>query len=161
LPEDRISEAEIESWSLELNAALGLQRFSELRKGPAVDREARRRLAVGIAERFRTRHAGLGISMASLSGGNQQRFIAARTLALSPRLIVGFQPARGLDIHGARAVFDGIRQACEAGAGALIISFDLDELLENCDRAVVLFSGKLAEPEFRDRESIGRMMVGA
>lgn len=164
LPEDRITEAEIESWSLELNAALGLHRQPDLATRGRVNRTARLKLAESVANRFGTRHGGLSMPMASLSGGNQQRFIAARTLALSPRLIVGFQPARGLDLHGARAVYDGFRTACAGGAGALIVSFDLDELLENCDRIVTLFNGRLAAPEAgkeRDREAIGRLMVGA
>ncbi len=164
LPEDRIAEAEIESWSLELNAALGLQRLPELVKGQRVKREARKNLAVGIAERFHTRHAGLNTPISSLSGGNQQRLIAARTLALKPKLIVAFQPARGLDLKGARAVYAGIRAECEAGATALIVSFDLDELLENSDRVLTLFNGSLCAPEKgheRDREAIGRLMVGA
>ncbi|HLK13496.1 MAG TPA: hypothetical protein VKT78_01715, partial [Fimbriimonadaceae bacterium] len=164
LPEDRLAEAEIEGWSLELNAALGLQRRPELSRRGAVNRIERARIAGEIATRFATRHGGLGMPVAGLSGGNQQRFIAARTLALRPRLIVAFQPARGLDLHGARAVFDGIREECDAGAGALIVSFDLDELLDNCDRIVTLFNGRLAAPppgSERDRDLIGRLMVGA
>ena len=164
LPEDRIAEAEIEAWSLELNAALGLQRQPKLATAGRVNRAERLRLAEAIAARFSTRHGGLHMPMASLSGGNQQRFIAARTLALAPKLIVGFQPARGLDLHGARAVYDGIREACSSGAAAVIVSFDLDELLENCDRVVTLFNGRLTVPEpgkELDRDLIGRLMVGA
>jgi simple sugar transport system ATP-binding protein len=164
LPEDRITEAEIEAWSLELNAALGLQRHPELAIGGRVNQGSRLRHAEKVAERFGTRHGGLQMPIASLSGGNQQRFVAARTLALGPKLIVGFQPARGLDLHGARAVYDGIREACSGGAGALVVSFDLDELLENCDRIVTLFDGRLVVPEpgkERDRDVIGRLMVGA
>jgi ABC-type uncharacterized transport system ATPase subunit len=135
-----------------------------LRTGARVNQDARNRLAVSVANRFHTRHAGLNSPISSLSGGNQQRFIAARTLALQPRFIIGFQPARGLDLHGTRNVYDGIREACAAGAGALIVSFDLDELLENCDRVVTLFNGQLTSPpagKERDREVIGRLMVGA
>ena len=164
LPEDRISEAEIESWSLEANAALGLQRDPALATGGRVNRAQRRQHAEAVAARFNTRHGGLQMPIASLSGGNQQRFVAARTLALGPKLIVGFQPARGLDLHGARAVYDGIREACRNGAGALVVSFDLDELLENCDRILILFDGRLSVPEpgkERDRDAIGRLMVGA
>ncbi|MHB8635988.1 MAG: ABC transporter ATP-binding protein [Fimbriimonadaceae bacterium] len=164
LPEDRIAEAEIESWSLELNAALGLQRQPALATKSRVNRPERLRLAAAIADRFNTRHGGLQMPIASLSGGNQQRFIAARTLALGPELIVGFQPARGLDLLGVRSVYDGIRDACSGGSGALIVSFDLDELLENCDRVLVLFGGRMAVPpsgQERDRAVIGRLMVGA
>ncbi|RYG87726.1 hypothetical protein EON77_01720 [bacterium] len=61
-------------------------------------------------------------------------------------------------------MYNGIREECRKGAAALIVSFDLDELLTHCDRVVVLSHGHLAEPapsEAHDREAIGRLMVGA
>jgi len=102
--------------------------------------------------------------MASLSGGNQQRFVAARALCLEPKLLLAFQPARGLDLKGTQDVYDGIRAACDQGAAALVVSFDLDELLEQCDRLVAMNNGKLLEPppgQGKDRDVIGRLMVGA
>jgi general nucleoside transport system ATP-binding protein len=164
IPEDRHAEAVVEQWSLVQNAALGLQRIPPFAKGGAVDPNARRVAAAAIADRFKTRHGGLDQPMSSLSGGNQQRFVAARALAIEPRLILAFQPARGLDLHGAAQVYQGIREACEEGAGALVVSFDLDELLEHCDRVVAMNGGRLVAPapgEERDRDAIGRLMVGA
>lgn len=102
--------------------------------------------------------------MRSLSGGNQQRFVAARALEIRPRLILAFQPARGLDIEATRQVYKGIREACSQGAAAIIVSFDLDEILENCDRVVAMCGGRMASPPVgkeRDRTEIGRLMVGA
>jgi len=77
---------------------------------------------------------------------------------------LAFQPARGLDIKGTQQVYEGIREACRNGAAALIVSFDLDELLEQCDRIVAMNHGKLYEPQAgqsKDRDAIGRLMVGA
>jgi simple sugar transport system ATP-binding protein len=102
--------------------------------------------------------------MRSLSGGNQQRFVAARALEFAPRLILAFQPTRGLDIDGTQSVYDAIRAHCRAGAASLVVSFDLDELLEQCDRIVVIRAGRIFEPgphESKDRAAIGRLMVGA
>ncbi len=56
--------------------------------------------------------------MADLSGGNQQRFVAARSLALSPKVLLAFGPSRGLDLGGAAQVYGGIRQVCDEGAAA-------------------------------------------
>ncbi len=164
IPEDRHTEGVIEEWSLEENAALGLQRLAPIAHGAWIDRGARRALAGSVAERFNTRHGGLHQPIASLSGGNQQRFVAARALALRPRLVLAFQPARGLDIDGTRQVYDALREQCRAGGAAVVVSFDLDELLENCDRIVVMNGGELLSPEAdetRDRAAIGRLMVGA
>ncbi|MEI8282775.1 MAG: heme ABC transporter ATP-binding protein, partial [Armatimonadota bacterium] len=96
--------------------------------------------------------------------GNQQRFVAGRALSLDPQLIIAFQPARGLDLNSTTKVYNEIRRACQAGACAIVVSFDLDELLDFCDRIVVMTHGELFEPQTevaRDRAAIGRLMVGA
>ncbi len=162
--EDRHTEAVIEAWSLEANAALGLQRLDFLTKGSQIDRTKRREFAQACADRFHTKHESLGQPMGGLSGGNQQRFVAARALISSPRLILAFQPARGLDIAASRSVYQAIREECRKGAAALIVSFDLDELLEECDRVAAICGGQINLPPAgreRDRAAIGALMVGA
>ena len=164
VPEDRHDEGVIEDWSLVENAALGLQRLKPFANGQLVDVSARQSAAERIAARFRTKHNGLKLPMSSLSGGNQQRFVAGRALECSPRVIVAFQPARGLDLKGTADVYSGIREAVRQGAAAIVVSFDLDELVENCDRVVAMCNGMLTEPPAgleRDRATIGRLMVGA
>ena len=151
----------VEAWSLEENSALGLQRDPSLRKGGQIDDPARRRWAEAVTARFKTKHGGLRLPIASLSGGNQQRFVAARALESEPRLLLAFSPTRGLDLKGTADVYAAIREQASKGMAALVVSFDLDELLEHCDRIVVLNHGRLTEPGTRDREAIGREMVGA
>lgn len=161
IPEDRHEEGVVEEWSLEQNAVLGLQRFPPFAMGPWVNDEARHHGATEMARRFNTRHGGIHLPMSSLSGGNQQRFVAGRALYLTPRLILAFQPARGLDIDATRQVYEGIYEECQKGAGALVVSFDLDELLQFCDRIIVMNGGILTKPAGKDRATIGRHMVGA
>jgi len=164
IPEDRHEEGVVDDWPLEDNVAIGLQRLPELSKGPLLDLQSRSGLASRVADRFKTKHGGVRQPMRSLSGGNQQRFVAARALEVRPRLILAFQPARGLDIEATRQVYKGIREACAHGAAAVVVSFDLDEILENCDRVVAMCGGRLAAPSAgkeRDRAEIGRLMVGA
>jgi simple sugar transport system ATP-binding protein len=147
IPEDRLAEALIESWPIRENASLGLHRI-----GMEVD-------ASEIAARFSTKYASLDQPIGGLSGGNQQRFVAGRALHTRPKLLLAFQPARGLDLKATREVYDSIRQLCAEGASALIVSFDLDELLAYCDRVVAMNRGRIYEPAARDREEIGRLMV--
>lgn len=164
IPEDRHLEGAVDDWSLDLNAALGQQRMAPIAKGAWIAKAHRRQLAQQIAERFETRYATLDSPMDSLSGGNQQRFVAARALALAPKLILAFQPARGLDIDATRAVYRGLQESCEQGAGAIVVSFDLDELLEHCDRVIVMNRGIVAAPApdaELDRAAIGQLMVSA
>lgn len=164
IPEDRHEEGVVDAWTLEENASLGLQRRPEFSSGLWVRTDGRRALAQAMAERFSTKHGGLNQPMASLSGGNQQRFVAARALEIAPKLILAFQPARGLDIEATRRVYQGIAARCEEGACAVVVSFDLDELLDHCDRVVAMCGGRLRVPPMgmeRDRATIGRLMVGA
>lgn len=160
IPEDRHYEGVIEDWSLYDNSALGLQRLPEFKKLTS----AMKSEAAVMAEMFKTKHGNLNDSMGSLSGGNQQRFVAGRALRINPQMILAFQPARGLDLNSTTKVYQEIRKACNEGACAIVVSFDLDELLDFCDRIVVMCHGHLSEPkpsEARDRQAIGRLMVGA
>lgn len=164
IPEDRHAEAVVEEWSLDENAALGLQRMAPFARGRIVQEENRREAAVSIADRFHTRRGDIRQPISSLSGGNQQRFVAARALFGDPKLILAFQPARGLDLAATRDVYEGIRAEAQRGAAALIVSYDLDELLEHCDRIVVMNRGQLFEPppgDEKDGQVIGQLMVGA
>ncbi|MBS1724387.1 MAG: ABC transporter ATP-binding protein [Armatimonadetes bacterium] len=164
IPEDRHAEGVIDDWSLTENAALGLQRRHGFARGPLIDQKGRWAAAQHIADRFRTKHGGLNAPMKSLSGGNQQRFVAARALESETRFIIAFQPTRGLDIDGTALVYGAIREECRKGACALIVSFDLDELIEQCDRIVAICNGSVVQPGSgleRDRAAIGRLMVGA
>jgi len=164
IPEDRHTEAVIEEWSLEENSGLGLQRIAPFARRSAIDESGRRSAATAIAERFATKHAGLYQPIGNLSGGNQQRFVAARALFGDPKLILAYQPARGLDLAATQEVFEGIRAQCDAGAGALVVSYDLDELLEYCDRVLVMNRGEMFTPspgDELDGDAIGRLMVGA
>lgn len=164
IPEDRHAEGVVECWNLEENSSLGLQRLEPFGTKGRINVGARRRWAGHVAEKFKTRHGGLRNPMSSLSGGNQQRFVAARALEKDPKILLAFQPARGLDLGGTADVYSAIRDRVDAGAAAIVVSFDLDELLEYCDRIVVMNGGVTYEPKAeaaKDRIQIGQLMVGA
>ena len=99
---------------------------------------------------------------ALLSGGNAQKLVIAREFSGSPRLIVAHSPARGLDLRASAAVHERLRGARDAGAGVLLISEDLDEILLLCDRIGVMTRGQIVA-EFDapfDRQSVGEAMIG-
>ena len=162
VPEDRLSEAVVESWSLEENSILGLQRQPQFSQGPMINQSSRADFAKVAAEKFSTKHASLQQPISGLSGGNQQRFVAGRALCSNPRLILCFQPVRGLDIRATAEIYAELRRLCqEEKCGALVVSFDLDELLENCDRIAVICGGQINQPAAKNRSEIGSLMVGA
>jgi ABC-type uncharacterized transport system ATPase subunit len=82
--------------------------------------------------------------VSSLSGGNQQKLVLGRELEQMPRLLVAHNPFRGLDVRAIHDVRDAIFTACRAGLGAVMISSDLDELVQLAHRIVVLFAGRIA-----------------
>lgn len=159
IAEDRYAEAMIADWSLEENAVLGYHRFKEFRQGPGLDRVNTKASATSFAQKFDTKFSSITQPLGALSGGNQQRFIAGRALYGDAKLILAFQPARGLDIEATREVYEGIRESCARGAGALIVSLDVEELQTFCDRIYVMNRGVLREPKTKDLAEIGPMMV--
>jgi len=101
-----------------------------------------------------------------LSGGNRQRVLLARELERNPRLVIASNPTAGLDVAGVEAIHELLLKAQEKGAGILLISGDLDELLKLANRIVVLFRGGIIGEREReqwtedDRRDIGLMMGG-
>jgi len=162
VPEDRHAVACVAPMSIAENLFLGdLARFSRwgLVKRDALHAEAAARMKL-----FDVRATGPAASMSSLSGGNQQKAVLARELSW-PHLqfLLAAQPTRGLDVGAVEAVYGHIRAARARGVGVLLISSELDELLDVADRIVVLYRGRIvgelpAAPESRD--AIGALMSG-
>jgi general nucleoside transport system ATP-binding protein len=98
-----------------------------------------------------------------LSGGNQQRLIAGREALVAERVFIANQPTRGLDVRSTEDVRGSLLERRAAGCAVLLISDDLDEILQLSDRTVVMYEGRLLG-EFRrgdaDRERIGLLMGG-
>jgi simple sugar transport system ATP-binding protein len=134
------------------------------RRGFRIDWGAARARVSDLPELAALGVAALDREVATLSGGNVQRVMYARTLAAKAGLLVLAYPSRGLDIATVRTGLDLVRQRCESGTGVLMISEDIDELLAVCDRIVVLHDGHVAasvDPATTDRYRIGQLMLGA
>jgi general nucleoside transport system ATP-binding protein len=105
----------------------------------------------------------------SLSGGNQQKIVIARELSRpSLRAVLAVQPTRGVDLGAVARIHDQLRDAARSGAGILVISADLDELLALCHRVVVMLRGRIVGERSGDalraadaRTALGKLMTGA
>ncbi|WP_420348162.1 ABC transporter ATP-binding protein [Pelagibius sp.] len=163
VPEDRHATGVVGDFTVEENLALeayGGDRFSRLGfvKGAALRRNAEEKIAA-----FDIRGADATTATRSLSGGNMQKVILARVLDEKPRIILANQPTRGLDVGAAAAVQALLFQARAEGAGIVLISEDLEELLQMSDRIAVLYHGRLSAPmpvEEADLRTLGLMMAG-
>jgi len=110
------------------------------------------------------RAKSLDTAVDSLSGGNQQKVVVGRTLANDPKLVIAYQPTRGIDVGAAALVASRLIEARNSGVAVLLVSFELDELFALSDRILVLFRGEIAGEFARDsfdRARIGALMAGA
>ena len=103
-----------------------------------------RRMSREALTRWDVRFASVDQPASSLSGGNAQKLILSREIDEDARLIIAAQPTRGLDVGATTFVWRALREARVRGCGILLISSDLDELLDISDRVVVMVSGRIA-----------------
>jgi general nucleoside transport system ATP-binding protein len=161
VPESPLELACVGGLSVAENFALGERRYC---RGLGIDWPRVKADAESAFDRFDFPRPALEAGMRTLSGGNVQRAVMARELANRPRLIVALYPTRGLDVHSAQAVRDKLCASAEEGAAVLLVSEDLDELSDLCDRLLVLRRGRIAgefEPAGFAPEAVGAAMVGA
>ncbi len=163
IPEDRHATGVIGDLSVEENLILeaaGSRRFCNLGflKGGVIRRNAKDKI-----ERFDIRGADPTTTTRALSGGNMQKVILARVLSEQPKVILANQPTRGLDVGAAAKVQELLFEARAEGAGIILISEDLEELLQVSDRIAVLYQGRLSTPvavEEADLKTLGLLMSG-
>lgn len=116
-----------------------------------------------LVERFKVVTPSIRTAVRSLSGGNQQRLLVGRELSKQPVLIVAVHPTRGLDIASTVYIRELLMLMRDEGKGVLLVSADLDEILELSDRIAVMYEGMFigtAKAEEFGREEIGLMMGG-
>jgi simple sugar transport system ATP-binding protein len=161
--DDRLGEGVVTSLSVALNLFLkriGQRPFWRLGR---VQRAVLERKAGELVEEFDVRTPSVSTRAGTLSGGNIQKVLLARELSFEPRVVVFHKPTYGLDVRTTRIVRDSIRGLADNGGAALVISTDLDELLEICDRIAVLSRGRIVgEVENRPgaAEEVGELMIG-
>jgi simple sugar transport system ATP-binding protein len=162
IPHDRRHEGLALSLSIEENLLLNTHLLSIFAPGQQFSPQAVRHFAAQQIARFDIRAASPAQPAASLSGGNQQRVVIARELAQNPQILVAANPSRGLDIGATAYVHHTLRAYCQSGAGVILISTDLDEIITLSDRVYVLYQGRLLGPvpSTIERITIGQMMTG-
>ncbi len=163
-PEERLGHAAAPDMSLVENALLsGMVRKRLVRRG-FIDWGATRAFAQAIVAAFDVRTPGTFVAARALSGGNLQKFVVGRELSQEPSVIVINQPTWGVDASAAAAIRQAILDCAAAGAAVVVISQDLDELLEIADRFSALNEGRMSPPRPTQGltiEEIGLMMGGA
>jgi simple sugar transport system ATP-binding protein len=125
---------------------------------------AMRKRAAALIQRFSINCTGPDAPLWSLSGGNQQRVVLARELSHDPQVLVAAQPTHGLDVGAIEYMSTQLREAATSGVGVLLISTELEEILDLSDRIIVIFNGRIVGEMAKgdvDVERLGMLMGGA
>jgi simple sugar transport system ATP-binding protein len=164
LPEEPLRNACVRTMSVAEN--LAFRRFDRTagdKRAFWLRRTEMTRRALDLIARYNVKTASKDAALATLSGGNVQRAVLARELSEAARLLVVANPCFGLDFQATAEIRSQIVEARNQGAAVLLISDDLDEILEIADRIVVMSEGRIVHEtpvEWADRQTIGAHMVG-
>ncbi len=166
MPLDRSEEGLVGDFPLDENVALALHGEPAWRRGPWLDWAGIKKRTKALLAAADVKAPGPETFAATLSGGNQQRLLVARELDRSKELLIAESPTRGLDVKAARAVRRRLTEFARTGEPApavVLISSDLDEVLELADRIVVLVRGRLVpvDPAERSATAVGELMLAA
>lgn len=163
-PEERMGHAAAPDMSLTENAALTARKRKGLTKNGFIDWGKTRAFAEEVIERFDVRTPGPGNAARSLSGGNLQKFVIGREILQDPQILIVNQPTWGVDASAAAAIRQALLDLAANGAGVIVISQDLDELMEISDLFAALNEGRLSKPRPAlglTVDEIGLMLGGA
>jgi general nucleoside transport system ATP-binding protein len=163
IPEDRLHVGTIPSFAVWENLILKDHHSPAYSKSIFLQTRRTKDLCAALVTRFGVKTPGLETPTGRLSGGNIQRVILAREMTRGPAALVAASPTRGLDIAATQYIHGSLLEARQNGIGVLLISEDLEELLELCDRIAVIYAGrimKMMPVEEADERTLGLLMAG-
>lgn len=163
-PEDRFGHAAVPDFSLIENALLTASTREDLAPGGFIKWKKSRKYAEKIIRKFDVRTPGPTTTAMALSGGNLQKFVIGREILQAPRVFVVNQPTWGVDAGATASIRQALLDLAAHGAGVIVISQDLDELLKLGDRFCALNEGRLSDPRPASElslEEVGLMLGGA
>ena len=162
IPEDRRQAGLITEDVVRQNITLpALRRYAT---GGLIIRDRESRAAVDVCHKLNVKTPSVEVKTANLSGGNQQKVVLAKWLSLDPRVLIFDEPTRGIDVGAKAEIYDLMRQLAKSGVAILMISSDMEEVLNISDRVAVMHEGRLTgilERNECTEESVMRLAVGA
>ena len=162
VPEERLGRGAVPPYELSENALLTGHRIGMIKRG-MTNRKKAREFADKVIKRFSVKASGSEALASGLSGGNLQKFIMGREIELSPKVLLVSQPTWGVDVGAAAFIRQTLIDISRAGKAVVVISEELEELFEICDRIYVIANGELSHSLNRaetDVEEIGLLMTG-
>lgn len=163
IPEDRQKRGLVLEFDVAENLILETYMRPPFSRRGVLDNGEIYRFADHCAETFDIRPRNTGLQAKSLSGGNQQKVIIAREVSNNPDILVASQPTRGLDVGAIEYVHKALIEQRDNGKAVLLISFELDEIINVADRIAVIFEGRIIgilDGDEADENRIGLLMAG-
>lgn len=165
IPEDRHKHGLVLDYSLEQNMVLQRYWAPEFQNHGFIKSKAVRDHAVRLIEQYDVRSGQGPVTITrSMSGGNQQKAIIAREIDKAPELLVAVQPTRGLDVGAIEYIHKQLVAQRDSGKAVLLVSLELDEVMDVSDRILVMYEGELVgqlDPKKVTVEELGLYMAGA
>ena len=165
IPEDRHKHGLVLDYSLENNFVLQRYFEPEFSKAGFLRKKNIRNYAEKLIDEYDVRSGQGPVTTArSMSGGNQQKAIIGREIDKGPSLLVAVQPTRGLDVGAIESVHRQIVAQRDAGKAVLLVSLEMDEVLDVSDRILVMYEGEIVgelDPKKTNPEEMGLYMAGA
>ena len=165
IPEDRHKHGLVLDYTLEQNMVLQRYWDTEFQKGGFIKQGAVRAFAERLIDQYDVRSGQGPITIArSMSGGNQQKAIIAREIDKNPDLLVAVQPTRGLDVGAIEYIHSQLVAQRDKGKAVLLVSLELDEVMNVSDRILVMYEGEIVGQLYPDKttvEELGLYMAGA
>ncbi len=163
IPEDRHKQGLVLSMSVRENLFLETIQDKPYTRFHVMQKKAILQKAQQIVDYYDIRTASLELDAGSLSGGNQQKIIVGRILEQNPCLLIAVHPTRGLDIGATEFVHKCILDARERGCAVLLVSTELDEIMELSDQIAIIYEGKsmgVLPQKQATKEEVGLLMAG-
>ncbi len=139
-------------------ANLTLADLTAVAAGPLISRDRQARTAEALAQSVGFDPARLGSDAGNLSGGNQQKLVLGKWLHRQPRVLLLDEPTRGIDVGAKQEIFATIRRLADRGMGVILVSSDLEEVVEHADTVLVLARGRQIELLSRRDASVARIL---
>jgi len=120
-----------------------LPRLRRLARIGLIDRKAETKAAVSQSEAFNIRAPNIEVTVASLSGGNQQKVVVAKWMLQNPKVLIMDEPTRGVDVGAKAEIYELMRKLTAQGVAILMVSSDMEEVLGIADRVAVMHEGSI------------------
>nr|WP_208414807.1 ABC transporter ATP-binding protein [Paenibacillus castaneae] len=163
IPQDRHKHGLVLDFTVSENTVLQTYYHPEINQHGFINTKARDAMATRLVQEFDVRTSGIDAKVRSMSGGNQQKVIIAREIDKNPQVMIAAQPTRGLDVGAIEFVHQQLIAQRDQGKAVLLVSFELEEILNVADRILVLFGGQIVgetTPETTNDQELGLMMAG-